>query len=88
MGEYADLAIEQEIWSGGWDNLYTYDPSIVWRTKCGEVMLIENMKTTHIENCINMIKLSGKKKWRIKSLKHLKRELKKRKKEGYNNAMV
>lgn len=54
----------------------------VWVCGNGTLVLIEDMKTTHIKNCIAMIERSVKanRPWRIEYLKSLQKELEKRQK--------
>ena len=82
MGEYADLAIEQEmelmcnekLILNGLRQKSKPDYSM-WTTKNEGVVEIKKMSTAHINNALNLCKTYN---WRTAYIPALKRELKKR----------
>lgn len=77
MLEY--MSSEDTDWDSAWMQ-YT-DETLLWECKDGTIIAIEDMKTSHIKNCIAMIEKSIKtnKPWRIEYLNSLKAELASRK---------
>lgn len=53
---------------------------VYWQTKDGQLLLLSQMSTTHIQNCIAKIEKSieANKPWRVEALPYLKEELKER----------
>ena len=83
MLEY--MSSEDTDWNTVWDidgREYIIDtlPETLWECKDGTILAIEDMKTSHIKNCIAMIERSIKanKPWRTWYLEPLTQELKRR----------
>lgn len=57
-----------------------FSTKVFWETKDGQLLLLSQMSTTHIQNCIAKIERSIKagKPWREKALPYLKAELSER----------
>lgn len=75
MGEYAELAIEQELA----EEFGLYDLEIdkpMWTTISGNKIYVKDMETAHIKSCIKMLDKKGK------VYTALNEELKKRIKDG------
>lgn len=75
MLEY--MSSEDTDWDSAWMN---YIPETLWECKDGTILAIEDMKTSHIKNCIAMIERSIKanRPWRPEYLEPLTQELKRR----------
>lgn len=68
------MSSEDTDWDSAWMH---YTPETLWECKDGTIIAIEDMKTSHIKNCIAMIEksINANKPWRTEYLSTLKAEL-------------
>lgn len=62
MGEYAELALEQELSWYPFDHVdigAIYNWETQWRTKDNQVLEIADMHPSHIANCVRMLERKG-----------------------------